>query len=121
MNQENKSNHMVETLVVEGPVVKVTRKDIEYAMQKLNSRKATGPSEVSVKMIVARRKIGVKVAMDLCQRVLNGGGMPIEWKISIIVPMSKRKGNVMSCGSYREVKLLEGDMKIFERALKRPV
>ena len=90
-------------------------------MQKLNSRKATGPSEVSVKRIVARSKIGVKVAMDLCQRVLNGKGMPIEWKISIIVPMSKRKGNVMSCVSYRSVKLLKPNVKIVEMVLKRSV
>ena len=36
-------------------------------------------------MIVARGKIEVKVMMELCQRVLDGRGMPDEWKISVIV------------------------------------
>ena len=35
-------------------------------------RKVTGPYEVSVEMIVASGEIGVKVTMDLFQRVLDG-------------------------------------------------
>ena len=52
--------------------------------------------------------------MELCQRVLDGRGMPDEWKTSVIVPIFKGKGDVMSCGSYRRVKLLEHAMKIVE-------
>ena len=47
-------------------------------MQKMKSEKATGPSEVSVEMMVASGEIGVKVMMKLCQRVLDGRGMPDE-------------------------------------------
>ena len=47
-------------------------------MQKMKSGKATGPSEVSVEMIVASGKIKVKVKIELCQRVLDGRGMPDE-------------------------------------------
>ena len=78
MNEENEWDHMVETDVVEGPVEKVARNEIVEAMQRMKSGKATGPSEVSVEMIVASCKIGVKVMMELCQRVLDGRGMPDE-------------------------------------------
>ena len=44
---------MVETDVVEGPVEKVIRNKIVEAMQTMKSGKATGPSEVTVEMIVA--------------------------------------------------------------------
>ena len=87
----------------------------------MKSRKATGTSEVSVEMIVASGEIGVKVMMELCQRVMDGGGMPDQWKTSVIVPIFKGKGNVMSCGSYRRVKLLEHAMKIVERVLERQI
>ena len=60
-----------------------------------------------MEIIVASGKIGVKVVMKLCQRVLDGRGMPDEWKTNEIVPIFKENGNVMSCGSYRGVKLLE--------------
>ena len=72
-------------------------------------------------MMVASREIGVKGMMELCQRVLDGRGMPDEWKTSVIVPIFKGKGDVMSCGSYRGVKLLEHAMKIVERVLERRI
>ena len=121
INEENEWDHMVETDVVEGPVEKVARNEIVEAMQRMKSGKVTGPSEVSVEMIVASGKIGVKVMMELCQRVLDDRGMPDEWKTSVIVPIFKGKGDVMSCGSYRGVKLLEHARKIVERVLERRI
>ena len=121
MNEENKWDQIVKTDVVEGPVEKVTRVEIVEAMQKMISGKATRPSEVSVEMIVASGEIGVKVMMDLGQRVLDGRGMPDKWKTSVVVPIFKGKGDVMRCGSCRGVKLLEHAMKIVERVLERRI
>ena len=98
MNEENKWDCMVETDVVEGPVEKMVHHEIVEATQKMKSGKATGPSEVSVEMIVASDKVKNKVMMELYQHVLDGGGMPDEWKTSVVVPIFKGKGNVMSCG-----------------------
>ena len=53
--------------------------------------------------------------MELCQHVLDGRQMPDESKTSVIVPIFKGKGDVMSCGSYRPVKLLEHAMKSLKR------
>ena len=72
-------------------------------------------------MIVASGEIGVKVMMELCQRVLDGKGIPDEWKTSVIVPIFKGKGDVMNCGSYRGVKLLEHAIKYVERVLERQI
>ena len=58
-------------------------------------------------MIVASGEIGIEVMMELCQPELNGRGMPGEWKTSVIVPIFKGKGDVMSCGLYTGVKLQE--------------
>ena len=109
-------------IVEEGPVEKVARIDIVAAMQSMELGKATGPSEVSVEVIVASGEIGIKVMMELCQHVLDGRGMSDEWKTSVIAPIFKGKGDMMSCcGSYREVKLLEHAMKIVERVLERRI
>ena len=121
MNEKNERDHMVETDVVEGPVEKVALNEIVKAMQKMKSGTATGPSEVNVEMIVANGKIGVKVMMKLCQRALDGRGMPDEWKTNVIVPIFKGKGDVISCGSYRGVKLLEHAIKIVEKVLERRI
>ena len=48
------------------------------ALRKMKSGKATGPSEVDSEMIIASGNTGVKVMVELCQRVLDGRGMPKE-------------------------------------------
>ena len=100
---------------------KVARDEIVEAIQRMKSGKATGTSEVSVEMIVASGEMGVKVMMELCQRVMDSRGMPDERKTSVIVPMFKGEGDVMSCELYKGVKLLEHAMKIVERVLERRI
>ena len=121
MNEENEWDQMVEINAVEGPIERITREEVVEAMRRMKSGKATGPSEVSVEMIIASGEIGIKVMMNLCQCVLDGKGMPNEWKSSVIVPIFKGKGDAMSCGSYRGIKLLEHAMKIVERVLEKRV
>ena len=69
MDEENEWDHMVETDLVEGPLEKVACNEIVETMQKMESGKAIGPSEVNVEMIVASGEIGVKVMMDPYQDV----------------------------------------------------
>ena len=53
--------------------------------------KASGLSEVSMKMINASGKVAIEVIMKLCQRVLDGKRMPEDWKTSVMVPIYKEK------------------------------
>ena len=62
---------MVETDLVEGPVEKVAPNEIVKTIQSMKSGKATGPSEVSMEMIVTNGEIGVKVMTELRQHVLD--------------------------------------------------
>ena len=117
MNKKNEWNHRVETDAKE-PVEKVVCNKTVEAIQKMKSGKATRPSEVSVEMIVASGEIGIKVIMELCQRLLDEREMHDEWKTSVIVQVFEKKGDVINCGSYRGVKLLENAMRIVERLLQ---
>ena len=56
--------------------------------------------------------------IELCQQVLDGRGMPEDWKMSLVIPIFKGKGNLMSCEAYRGVKLLEHALKIVESVLE---
>ena len=57
--------------------------------------------------------------VDLRQGVLDGRGMPDDWSLSVVVLIFKGKGDAMSSGAYRGVKLLEHAMKIVEKVLER--
>ena len=72
-------------------------------------------------MIIASGDTGIKVMVELYQRVLDGRGMPEEWKTSVVVSIFKGKEAVTSCGVYMEVKLLQHAIKIVERALEKRI
>ena len=115
MNVENEWDQMVESDMVERPVEGVTDEEVMEAINKMKLRKAAGPSEVNMDMIIASGKFSVGVIKKLCQRVLDGKGMPEERKTSVVVLIFKGKGDVMDCGAYRGIKLLEHAMRIEER------
>ena len=52
-------------------------------------------------------------------RVLDAFGMPVEWALTIVVPIFKRKADIMNCSFYRTVKLFEHGMKVVERVLEK--
>ena len=56
---------------------------------------------------------------EICQRILDGFGMPVEWALSIVVPIFKGKGDIRNCNCYGDVKLLEHGMKVMERVLEK--
>ena len=121
MNEENAWDHKMDAAMVEGQVEQVSCKEVREAIRKIKQGKAAGLSEVTTEMIVAGGKIAEEKMLQLCQQVLDGKGIPNEWKTSVVVPIFKGKGDVMNCGSYREVKLLEHGMKIIERVLERRI
>ena len=121
MNEENEWDQKTEAEVVEGPIKRVSQEEVVKAMGEMKAGKAAGPSGVSVEMIVASGEIGISVMMELCQGVLDGRGMPNDWALSVVIPIFKGKGDAMSCGAYRGVKLLEHAMKIVERVLEKRI
>ena len=123
MNEENEWDQITNVDVAEGPInlEKVTVEEVITATRKMKSGKATGRSEVDYTMITASGETGIKVMVALCQRVLDCRGMPEKWKTSVVVPISKGKGDVMSCGAYGEVKLREHAMKIVGRVLEKRI
>ena len=52
---------------------------------------------------------------EICRRVLDGFGMPVELALSMVVPTFNGKGDIMSCCCYEAVKLLEHVMKVVDR------
>ena len=64
----------------------------------MKSGKPTGPSEVDSE-IIASGDTGMKVMVKFCQHVLDGRGMPEEWKTRVVAPILKGKRDAMSCGA----------------------
>ena len=118
MNEENDWDRNVEEDAVEGPVVCVGREDGLWALNEIKTGIAPVVSEVSLELIAASGGVGVKVMDEICLKVLDGFGMPIEWALSIVVAIFKGNDDIRNCSCYRAVKLLEHGIKVAERVLE---
>ena len=73
----------------------------------MKTGKVHGPPEVSLELIAASGEVGIQVMAEICQKVLDGFGMPAEWALRIVVPIFKGKGYIRKRNRCRAVKLLE--------------
>ena len=89
-------------------VEEIRQEEVETAIHKMKNGKATGADEVRLEMLEMAGEVGVKWTgrlLNVCMQVLK------EWRMSLIVPIWKKKGDVHDPGKYRGITLLrqEGD------------
>ena len=85
MNEENDWDHNVE-----GPVDCVSREEVLQPLNKMKTGKVSVTSDVSLELIAASRRLGIQVMAEICQRVLDEFGMPVEYSVySMVVPIFK--------------------------------
>ena len=114
MNDENDWDRNVQGDAAEGPVVCVSREEVLQALNEMKTGKVPGPSEVSLELIANSGGVRFQVMAEICQKVQDGFGMPVEWALSIMVPIFKGNCDIRNCSCYRAVKLLEHG-KVVER------
>ena len=70
------------------------------ALNEMKTGRAPGPSEVSFELIAASRGVRIHLMAEICHRVLDGFGMPVEWALSIVVPIFNGKVYIRNCSCY---------------------
>ena len=71
------------------------------------------------KMMKASGGFGTRWMTDLINNIVKC--IPDDWTKSILVHVYKAKGDLLVCGSYRAIKLLEQQMKVLERVLEKRI
>ena len=104
-----------------GPAERLSEKEISNAMGKMKRGKAAGPSDVVAEMLKAAGDAGTAWMTDVCNAVVKEGKIPEDWSKSWMVNVYKGKGDALTCGSYRGIKLLEHAMKVLERVIEGKV
>ena len=66
-------------------------------------------------MLKAAGETGTLWMTEVCNAVVKDGKVPEDWSRSWMVNVYKGKGDALTCGSYRDIKLLEHAMKVLEK------
>ena len=118
MNEEN-WDHNMEVDAVESQVVCVSREEVLRALYEMMKGRAPGPSEVSLELIAASGGLGIQVMAEICQKVLDRFGMPVEWAPSIVAPIFNGKGDTRNCSCHRAMNFLQHGIKAVKMVLER--
>ena len=119
MNEENERERRLEEVeIVNLEVGWISKDEVRTAMKRMKSGKAVGPDGIPVDAWKCLGEMAVGLLTRLFNKILESERMPEEWRLSVLVPIFKNKGDVQSCGNYRGIKLLSHTMKVWERVVE---
>jgi hypothetical protein len=80
--------------------------------------KAMGPDWIPIEVWRTLRDVAIVWLTKLFNLIFRSNKMLAEWRLSILVPTFKNKGDVQSCTNYRGIKLMSHTIKIWERIIE---
>ena len=83
----------------------------------MKNNKAPGISKINVDILNAGGEQCLMSLTDIMRVVWEEESIPEEWRKSLIVPIFKKRGDILECGNYRGIKLLGHGLKIWEKIL----
>ena len=101
-----------------GPSERISALEVDEAIGKMKQGKSGGPTGVVSEMLKAAGETGTMWMTDVCNAVVRDGKIPEDWSRSWMVNVFEGKGDALTCGSYRGIKLLEHAMKVLERVIE---
>ena len=83
-------------------------------LNEIENERSPGPLYVSLELIAISWEVRIQMTDEICQRVLDRFGMPVEWALSIVAYIFMGKCDIRNGGCYRAVNLLEHGMMVVE-------
>ena len=119
MNGENDRERRTEAAPEnDGEASRISKEEVKKVMAKMKRGKAVGPDDIPVEAWRCLGDSAVHFLTGLFNRVLQGEGMPEEWRRSTLVPIYKNKGDAQSCTNYHGIKLMSHTMEMWERVVE---
>ena len=92
---------------------------MEQALKSMKVGKVPGPSGITSDYIKAEGVTVVKGLFQVCEPIEQEGEVPEQRAKSYSIPVNKGKGDVLMVDKHRGVRLLEQDMKVYEKTLEK--
>ena len=112
-------------MVLEAPVIgsqpQIDKESVKSALTKMKKGNTSGTSGAVIEMLLASGDAGLERMTSLFNCILKEKGIPPELGTRVMVNCFKHKGEGTERGNYRDLKLLEHTMKIFERIIEKEI
>ncbi len=95
----------------------IERVEVEKAIAKIKCGKAADIDGITPEMVKHGEDAVVEWMTMICNLAWRQGEVPDEWKMAVIVPLYKNKGNKDECSNNKGISLLNVPGKIYGRIL----
>ena len=85
--------------------------EVNNAIRKLKNNKAPGSDEIPGELLKGTDEAGVKIILQLCNKVWHSRTWPEDWKKSVFLTLPK-KGDISECKNNRTIALIPHASKI---------
>ena len=110
--------HLEEESKVERPIRQVTEEEVKGSLKNMKNGQASGPSGVTSDLLKGAGVTGVKELTKGYKRIEEEERVQEQWGESYTNTIYKGKGDALMCDKYREVRLMEHSMKVWEKILE---
>ena len=97
----------------------ISEEEVRRAVRRMKKGKSTGEDEFKIEMVEAAGELGTKWMTKLLNKCRKEGSIPKEWRVGLVVPIWKKKGDAQDPGNYRGITLLSHGLKVLERIVDR--
>jgi len=91
--------------------------ELRQALGHVRKNKSGGEDRISYEFLMHLPENGLKVILNLYNRVWENGELPSRWKHSIVLPILKAGKDPHEAGSYRPISLTSTVCKLMERMI----
>ena len=91
--------------------------EVKWALRSITTNKASRGDGIPVELFQILKDDAVKVLHSICQQIWKTQQWPQDWKMSILIPVSK-KSNAKECSNYCIVALILHASKVMLKILQ---
>ena len=91
---------------------RISESEVKEALKRMKSRKVVGSDGIPIEVWRCLEEMGVRWLTNLFNKIWLTKKMSNEWRKSTLIPLYKNNGDIQSCSSYREIKLMCHTMKL---------
>ena len=99
----------------------VNKVEVEVALRKMRSGRAAGRDGIPAECLKKGGGSMVKWLVRLLNTCFVAGEVPADWRMAVIVPFYKGKGDKHVCGNFRGISVMSVVGKVFGRVLDNRV
>ncbi|XP_071688575.1 uncharacterized protein [Rutidosis leptorrhynchoides] len=88
--------------------MRINQEKVRSALRMMGRNKAVGPDQIPIEAWRCLGGDGVRWLTKLFNTTFRSAKMPMEWRLSEVIPIYKNKEDAQICSNYREVDLHQG-------------